>query len=226
MTSTESDYVKLSVQGSFFSLKKSMILAHEWILSKIVTSDIHWEQTSADGQIYLDVDPSSFGLVLAVIKGTFSLESDSRQLSSPLVALMKTTARYLMLDDIVGRIEEVERGHGAEMKTKEEEIERLEHELGLARRKVNEWERVLESLEKHKTAITVVKCKAYRTHRPYNECGCQSIIIGPLTIVEGDNEDITVKCECGDDCSRLWNGRIDQFTETEIEADDLLHHIW
>ena len=166
MASTESDYVKLSVQGSFFSLKKSMILAHEWILSKIVTSDIHWEQTSADGQIYLDVDPSSFGLVLAVVKGTFSLESDSRQLSSSSVALMKTTARYLMLDDIVGRIEEAERGHGAEIRKKEEEIERLEHELGLAGSKVNEWEKVLESLEKTQNSNHCCEMRSIQNSSP------------------------------------------------------------
>ena len=202
-----------------------MILDHDWILSKIVTSDIPWEQTSSDGQIYLDIDPTSFGLILAIVNGTFSLESSSRQLSLSFLALMKATATYLMLNDIADKIEELERGHNAEMKKKEEEIERLEQELELTRSKLNEWESAIETMEKHKTEITVIKCQAYRTHRPYNECGCTSIIIGPLTIEEGENIDVTVECaECGNDCSRLWKKQ-DQFSETNIEAEDIFHHM-
>lgn len=52
----EDKTVGLSVQGQYFIVKTSMIESHDWILSKILSSDIPWERTSDNGQIYLDVE--------------------------------------------------------------------------------------------------------------------------------------------------------------------------
>ena len=67
---------------------------------------------SDDGQTYLDVDPTSFRLILAILNGTFDLNSsqDVGSLSRADFALLKATARYLMLDFVHSQLEKMERG--------------------------------------------------------------------------------------------------------------------
>jgi len=98
----EDTEIHLSVQGNYFIVQKSLIEAHNWILSKIISSDIPWRKTSDKGQIFLDIDPVSFRIILAILNGTFSihLPKDIDSLSFGDLALLKATARYLMLDEV------------------------------------------------------------------------------------------------------------------------------
>lgn len=92
--------VGLSVQGQYFVVKKSIIESQDWILSKILSSEIPWEKSSDNGQYFLDVDPASFRIVLGILKGTFNISQDARTLSRPDLALLKSATRYLMLDEV------------------------------------------------------------------------------------------------------------------------------
>ena len=92
------DSVGLSVQGQYFVVKKSIIESQDWILSKILSSEIPWEKRN--GQYFLDVDPASFHIVLGILKGTFNISQDARTLSRPDLALLKSATRYLMLDEV------------------------------------------------------------------------------------------------------------------------------
>ena len=85
--------IDLSVQGQYFIVKKSIIESYDWILSKILSSEIPWKKTSDNGQYFLDVDTTSFRIVLGILKGTFDISTDALSLSRPELALLKSTAR-------------------------------------------------------------------------------------------------------------------------------------
>lgn len=125
-SNSEDTEIHLSIQGNYFIVEKSLIEAHDWILSKIISSEIPWRKTSDNGQIYLDVDPTSFRIILAILKGTFDISQDADMLPRSDLALLKTTARYLMLDDVYEAGCAFETGiaaeHNAILRKKDQEI--------------------------------------------------------------------------------------------------------
>jgi len=103
--------IGLSVQGQYFIVKRATIALIDWILSKILSSEISWEKTSDNGLIYLDIDPSSFLL--------FSMPHSR---SRPDLVLLKATARYLLLDKIHSQIAIMYDGIAEEVPKKDEEL--------------------------------------------------------------------------------------------------------
>ena len=198
----------LSVQGALFILPKKTILSHDWILSKILTSEIPWKGSSDDGQYYIDVDPTSFRLILSILNGTVSLSLDANKLSTVDLALVKATARYLMLDSIVHDIEGIKDGFERLLDEKETRIYNLENELA----KYDGIEDAIKNVN-----VQVKNCRSYRTFRSQNECGCLSIIIGPLDINPEENKEVVSCMECGNDRSRIYGRNSSQFTDRTVQ---------
>jgi hypothetical protein len=63
--------VIICVQGDLFSLTKDMILRHDWMVAKILTS----------GLPYLDVDPVSFRMIVCILQGGMKMDSDLEALA-------------------------------------------------------------------------------------------------------------------------------------------------
>ena len=108
METADTEFIKLSVQGVFLILKRDMVMSHDWILSKILTSDIPWDKTSDDGQYYIDVDPTSFRLIVSILTGITDLDSASQYLSTMDLASLKATTTYLMLESLTNNIKSIE----------------------------------------------------------------------------------------------------------------------
>lgn len=219
-TTSEEDFIKLSVQGAFFVLKKSMVLSHDWILAKIVTSDIPWDKTSNDGQIFVDVDQTSFRVILSLLSGGLDLKGDSNHFSVIDLTLLLSTARYLMLGEKL--IEEIEGLlNNAETTIKElKEIRdqyycledmlltKLKCKENKLRTKIEEVMKIKEKWDLLQNALVgndrkVYQCNGYRTHRSCNRCGCKSIIIGPLIFDDDDNL-VCAECE-STEVNQCWN---------------------
>ena len=104
------EYVLLSIRGALFRHRSEDIRTTDWVLSKILTSHVPWSRT-ADGQFYVDVDPDSFLLILSIRSGLLDLEQEASKLSGAELVLLKATARYLMLDNIVRQVDCIATGH-------------------------------------------------------------------------------------------------------------------
>mmetsp|Transcript_27770 Transcript_27770/g.62983 ORF Transcript_27770/g.62983 Transcript_27770/m.62983 type:complete len:229 (+) Transcript_27770:23-709(+) len=215
------DDVRLSVQGHYFIVERTTITSHDWILSKIISSQIPWKKTSDDGQIFLDVDPNSFRLILAIISQTIDLSQDVGCLSRSDLVLLKATARYLMLDKVKEQIEAIETGIMEEIRTKDEEI-------GEMRRKFDEVQSKVDLLAKIEQQIQRLSGKVV------HELGFQSMILG--TLLEGDSEDEDENSWDGgswkNDCSRLYRKGQIQITSSWEEGKlsieefgDLIEHL-
>ena len=210
--------VGLSVQGQYFIVRKSVIESHDWILSKILSSDISWEMTSDNGQIYLDVDPTSFRIILSILNGTFNISQDAKMLPRSDFALLKSTARYLMLDNVYENLCQIETGFVAEYNAmrlkKDKEIFEIEEQNRELRRKTGVLDRIQAKLET--LDVQVVQCCAYKTHRPFNQCGAVSITIGFI-----DPSDKNGPCLfCDNNCSRLRSAESQMATRSYTDNID------
>ena len=147
----EDKYIRLSVQGDILVFRKEWVLSQDWLLSKIVTSQIPWEETS-QGQIYLDCDWASFRIISSIMKHTVDLAQITQKLSLMDLALLQTTARYLLVESIADQLEGVKVGFMAELETKDCEIRTL-------REKADKYDELHQDLKGH--TITRVRCNAY-----------------------------------------------------------------
>lgn len=169
----EDEWTQLSVQGCLFRLPTKMVKSTDWILAKILTSEIPWAKTS-DGQIYVDVDPTSFRLILGILSGIVSLSSgDADTLCGTDLTLLKATSRYLMLDKVTERVKGILTGHVEAIHEKDQEIAALKEKA----EKLHDIESSFADVP-----IKVYECQAYRTHRSFNQCGCKSIFFGPISL--------------------------------------------
>jgi hypothetical protein len=183
------EFVLLSVRGALFRLRKDTILATNWVLSKILTSEIPWDKT-ADGQFYVDADPTSFRIILSIISGVLDVAQEASSFSGAELVLLKVTARYLLLEDIAKQIDGIRIGLDKVVTEQEKELS----DLRIKAETLGEIEAALEGLQ-----AQVLECNAYMTCRPYNQCGYRSVILGDISTKKGE----LVCGECGNDISRL-----------------------
>ncbi|KAJ3412593.1 hypothetical protein HDV05_000461, partial [Chytridiales sp. JEL 0842] len=94
--------ITLSVQGSVFVLTLDFVLSVDWIVAKIVTSDVPF--TSVNGQVYLDVDPLCFRIIVSVLQGITDLHTVVSKSSDPELTLLTSTAEYLLCLDIANQL--------------------------------------------------------------------------------------------------------------------------
>jgi hypothetical protein len=192
-TSDQEESIKLSVQGAFFILKKEMIMSHDWILSKILTSDIPWEMASSDGQVFIDVDPTAFRLIISVLNGIMDLSTDLNKLSLMDLALMKATTRYLMLHSLADEIDGIEGGAEKVIQEKEDEIVKKEKEITQMKKKTKDWDELGEILDTNRAQLVV--CQGYNRNRSAGRCICWSLVLGPLAFNEEAEKNFTCR-EC------------------------------
>jgi len=160
----EDEWVLLSVQGCLFRLRKETVLNTDWILSKKLTSDVPWTKTG-DGQWYVDVDPTSFRIILSILSGVVDLTGgNGDKISDVNLLLLQATARYLMLDGVVQIVETVKSGHTkavsemqeeiVALKEKVETLEQIEaEEIVSLKKKVTTLERIETALENRPTTV-------------------------------------------------------------------------
>ena len=212
--------IDLSVQGQYFILKKSIIESYDWILSKILSSEIPWKKTSDNGQYFLDVDPTSFRIVLGILKGTFDISTDALSLSRPELALLKSTSRYLMLDDIYEELSAFETGIVEEYNTKlrqeQEQTAKAEKRAFDLKHKADMYDQIERNIGN--LGVKVVRCRAYRTHRSFNQCGARSIIIGSVSPEDNFGQTCGV---CANDC-RMLRGSA-QFGYEQVNLDNFIN---
>ncbi|KAJ3412356.1 hypothetical protein HDV05_000830 [Chytridiales sp. JEL 0842] len=179
---SEDDFVTLSVQGTPFVLQRDFVLSHDWMPSKVLTSALPF--TSVNGQIYLDVDPICFRVIVSVLKGLSDLDSVASKLTSPELALLISMSRYLLIcTEITEPLEKLESSSRTEktalleeLRAKTERIAALERQLEVAN-----WEsQIMDVLESKD--LTLLTCHGYITGVPYNRCGRASLLVGPLEL--------------------------------------------
>ena len=211
--------IDLSVQGQYFIVKKSIIESYDWILSKILSSEIPWKKTSDNGQYFLDVDPTSFRIVLDILKGTFDSSTVTWSLSRAEHAIQKSTARYLMLDDIYEELSAFETGiveeYNTKLRQKQEQIAKEEIHAFDLKHKADMYDQIERNIGN--LGIKVVQCRAYQTHRSFNQCGALSIIIGSASPEDNLHGPCGV---CANDCSRLRG--LAQFEYRQVNLDGFI----
>jgi hypothetical protein len=65
-TSSE-ETISLSVQGNLFVLKRQAILSFDWMIARMLTTSVPLAKHK--GMIYIDVDSTSFRIILAILQG-------------------------------------------------------------------------------------------------------------------------------------------------------------
>ena len=185
-TTISDDMVSLSVQGSSFILKKDFVLSHDWMVAKIVTSEI--PSTRIHGQIFLDVDPVSFRMIVSILQGITSLKARASKISTSDLALLISTAEYLLCFDIAKELGTIQSDHEKEINRKEAENRRIERENRTLTQALGKFE-TMESVFKEKS-MKLLECRGYKTRRSGNICGSVSLLIGHVRL-DGDE----LKCE-------------------------------
>ena len=100
---------------------------------KMLTSDIPFK--TSHGQIFIDIDPVSFRLIVSVLQGITQLELDAPRMSNAELVLLKSTARYLLCHEIEEQLELIISGHVEEIRKKEEEISKRNSEIRKIRKR-------------------------------------------------------------------------------------------
>lgn len=113
--------IAISARGEHFYLSESLLLSHDWILSKISTSEIPFKKVN--GIVQLDVDPNSLRLLLSIMQGITPFEMAVSKLSNIDLVLVQSTAQYLMCGEIESELAAIKIGHEAEIKTLQDQIE-------------------------------------------------------------------------------------------------------
>ena len=93
-------FVSLSVQGSLFVLQRRLVLSFD---STMLMSDV--PSSTYNGLLYVDSDPNCFRMILSILRGMITVESEVSRISAIELSLLKATARYLLCDNIVKEIE-------------------------------------------------------------------------------------------------------------------------
>lgn len=100
----EEERIKFSIQGQYFLLPKSSILAIDWMPRTMITSGL--TTNMIDDVHYIDCDASSFRLLYQLGKGDIDME-DLYPLTNMEIMIIEHTARYLCMVDILPALEEL-----------------------------------------------------------------------------------------------------------------------
>jgi len=124
-------------------------------------------------------------MILAIIGKLTSLKEVVSRCSAIELCLLKSTARYLLCNEISEEVDTIQSGY-------ETKITKLRSERdALIKKYQDSKERnAIEYLNGQ--IVSKISCNAHRECRPQNKCGCYSLVIGELSIA-GDK----LKCkEC------------------------------
>jgi hypothetical protein len=155
--------VIICVQGQLFSLTKELILDHDWMVAKILTSGVPFD--TVDGRPYIDVDPVSFRMIVCILQGGMKMDGDLVGLSSPELALLRATARYLncgsIEEAIDGYIKTKSNDLGQAIRTRNARVKNYESDLSATIAKCEKkesrlearWARKIEEAENENTIL-------------------------------------------------------------------------
>jgi hypothetical protein len=162
------DLVSLSVQGSVFVLKSLAILSFDWMVARMLISSV--PSSKYNDMIYIDVDPTCFRILLSILQGITDLTLEASRISTTELTLLKSTAAYLLCDNIVHEIETFE----TEFQTLLADRDNLGSQL--AEIKNSDDLKIIEAIKV--LPISFMECNGFRTCRSYNTCASKTLVIG------------------------------------------------
>ena len=212
------DTISLSVQGSLFVLKRKAILSFDWMVARMLTSSI--PSSKHHDMIYIDVDPTSFRMILSILQGLTDLQLEISRISTMELVLLKATAAYLLCDSIVQDIE-----------TFETEIQKLAADRDklatqLAESKKSDDFHIIEAIKL--LPIRVIECNGYRTCRSFNRCAVKTLVIGSNVNCSGES---MVCTQCDNDVARRshYNGAENKYSVSSVvgmkDLTDIIDHL-
>jgi hypothetical protein len=167
-TTSSEETISLSVQGNLFVLKRQVIESLDWMVARMVTSFV--PSSKHNNMIYIDVDSTCFRIILSVLRGMTDLSMEASRISTTELALLKSTAAYLLCDNIVQNIETLE----TEFQTLLADRDKLASQL--AEIKNSDELKIIEAIKV--LPISFMECNAYRTGRSYNKWASKTLVIG------------------------------------------------
>ncbi|KAI8830533.1 hypothetical protein BJ741DRAFT_652263 [Chytriomyces cf. hyalinus JEL632] len=147
------EFVSLSVQGSLFVLKRDEVLSHKWMIATLVSTPN--QGTLHNGILYVNVDPASFRVVFSVLQGLTTLDKSLLKMSVMELELLKASATYLLCDNIVAYIAQMQSDMAESACAAE----------------------CMEVIKSGDYAVFMMECNGYKTFRTYNVCGRKTLII-------------------------------------------------
>jgi hypothetical protein len=222
------DTISLSVQGTVLVLKRKDILSFDWMVSRLITSSV--PSFKHNDMIYIDVDATSFRMILSILQGLTDLPLEVSRISSAEMTLLKSTAAYLLCVNIVKEIEAFETEYQKLLADRDILASQL------AESKKSDDFHIIEAIKK--LPISLMKCNGYRTRRTRNICASNTLVIGGnVKYTDDDSIEKCTQCkvhlddfsrlcctECENDFSRLW-GNQKKFSISSIEGMEDLAHI-
>ena len=205
------EFVELCLRGQSLLMPSSDIMKHDWLVRKMLTTDLPSRRTS-NGALYLDLDATSFHTVYQILSGVLILDDETLcQLDRLSV---KTAADYMGCSSFRHQIEEYEASLQKDSDALQERIRILEQKMkkdsdaqqeriGILESENAKLKTELKSGIEHlileggcaKADVRIFKCSAHRTHRPGNRCWNYAVFIGEDD--SADKWDVTVECPCG-----------------------------
>jgi hypothetical protein len=150
-----------------FVLQRRLVLSFDWMIATMLMSDV--PSSTYNGLLYVDSDPNCFRMILSILRGMITVESEVSRISTIELSLLKATARYLLCDNIVKEIETFQ----AELQRLAFEKDELEFQLTQIK-SGPEFEiiRILKT-----SPISKLECDCHRTRRSGNICNNIFIIL-------------------------------------------------
>ncbi|KAI8609172.1 hypothetical protein BC830DRAFT_1173793 [Chytriomyces sp. MP71] len=100
----------LQRDGHLFQLETKFVLSHDWLLAKMLTTDVPCNQV--DGTIYLGtVNPTSFQIILSVFQDLLDVSG----LGGEKLTLLISTIRFLVCDKVAEKLESIASEHAKQL---------------------------------------------------------------------------------------------------------------
>ena len=166
--------LKFSVQGSFFAFPARNVLSHEWLVKTIVETNLPKDKFG--DAYYIDCDCDSFRFIYQLLNSQATFE-DVLKMSPLSIAILRTTARYLLCFEIEALLDSVQNDQENCLRQIQDLSDELANQKLRSVQREEELKREMESrLERIRGRVHVYFsdeeiCDNYRTHRPRNQCG-------------------------------------------------------
>jgi hypothetical protein len=120
--------------------------------------------------IYIDVDSTSFQMILSILQGLTDLQLEVSRISTLELTVLKGTAARLLCDNIVQEIEVFE----TEIQKLVADTDKLASQLGEIKK--SDELKMIEAIMV--LPISFMECNAFGTGRSCNKCAGKTLVIG------------------------------------------------